>query len=108
MNYKSRPLPFGFKKERVHLLSFFFLRRSFFENSRTRGVTNECKQDEYSGSWLFGFANRDLQKIAIGGTGLLSAFASVFWRLVIGKSYPVTAAQLLPILTEFLVSVCLT
>ena len=59
-------------------LSFFLLRRSFFAHALTR--TNEVASDEYSGSWL----------------NLLPAFTAARATIGLGKSYPVTAAQLLP------------
>src|SRR6266576_5561635 len=96
-------------------LSFFFLRRSFFavrpgladsgiglQRTRTQEVksgfsatlANEADRFEYSGSWL---AVRTFRTL------LFPAFTDRRGdRLARGKSYPVTAAQLLRFHTGFL------
>src|SRR4051794_9796848 len=67
------------EQRRTHVSHSSFLRRSFFAHALTR--TNEVASDEYSGSWL----------------SLLPAFTAARAAIGLGKSYPVTAAQLLPI-----------
>jgi len=66
-----------------------FERRRFVEPSAQYGGTNEGVRGEYSGSWLAFSPTFTAGCPAIG---------------LIGKLYPVTAAQLLPVFTEFLAS----
>ena len=88
---------------RIAQLSFFFLRRSFFAglcrrstvvDRRYRKRTNEV---ERSNILAPGFRHR------IHDANLPPAFTAGLCRTIgPGKSYPVTAAQLLPIRTGFL------
>jgi hypothetical protein len=92
---------------RIAQLSFFFLRRSFFAlTCRKSAVTDRryrATRMRWTGQifWLLAFEEVESQF----STGLhllprLHPRNSGDWP--IGKSYPVTAAQLLPILTGFL------
>jgi len=63
--------------------------KKFFEPSAQYGGRNEGVRGEYSGSWLASFP-------------AFTAGLSGDWPD--GKLYPVTAARLLPIFTEFLAS----
>src|ERR1044071_5514815 len=111
---------------RVHSSHSSFSRRSFFEPSGCRSSTindrgysfdsNEVETGEYSGSWLLKkvdrlwlrfegrhFADRRLSTLNHQLATSSSSFPpspSRFCRMIgPGKSYPVTAAQLLPNLT---------
>src|SRR5262249_21356372 len=76
---------------RIAQLSFFFLRRSFFAPHSRNGCG---EPDKYSGSWL---------RVPVRHrTFLPPSPPKPFADWPNGKSYPVTAAQLLPILTGFL------
>jgi len=90
-----------FSKRRIAQLSFFFLRRSFFVGGFCSGVCVKRRA-----------ANTAAPTTRMRWTG------QIFWLLALslfppsppkffgdwpsGKSYPVTAAQLLPIFTGFL------
>jgi hypothetical protein len=81
-----------------------FLRRSFATPARTHGGANESGSGKCSGFWILG--GPGIRKNAQVPASLLSAFTTGTtgdWRY--GESYPVTAAQLLPIFTEFLPSI---
>jgi len=66
-------------------------RRRFFEPPAQYGDTNEGVRGEYSGSWLAFFP------------AFTAGVLPGDWRQI-GKLYPVTAARLLPVFTEFLAS----
>jgi hypothetical protein len=103
---------------RIAQLSFFFLRRSFFaadpdcgfrigfaaisepKSFKTGSSVTLANEVERSNILAPGFRSRVCE------THLLPAFTPESFRgLAYGKSYPVTAAQLLPIFTGFLAPV---
>jgi hypothetical protein len=92
---------------RIAQLSFFFLRRSFFACSR--GAVSPCLS---APTQRGGYSTNEVDRTNILAPGFVSAAAEItffppsppkiFEDWPNGKSYPVTAAQLLPILTGFL------
>ena len=80
------------------------LRRSF-ASSRTHGTTNEKRPGKYSGSWLptvRRFGKRHSMHLLPAFISAEAKTGSVCVSAFDGNLYPVTAAQLPPIHTEFL------
>jgi hypothetical protein len=92
---RSGPAKAGRSEELIPHSSF--LRRSFVAPTRTHGGANESGSGKCSDSWLLA---------GLSPGNLLPAFTSgTFGDWQNGESYPVTAAQLLPVFTEFLPSI---
>ena len=90
-------------KRRIAQLSFFLLRRSFCCSRVCETRRGRAQRDRYRMRWtgqIFWLLAYD----ACAAPHLLPAFTFeiLFDDWPNGKSYPVTAAQLLPILTGFL------